>query len=170
MGRAELFSQLPSGFLHTEYSLASPPRRSGSNHGFIRLSLIICPLTLCANRRAARGTAVVMEQQRTQDNLIRREARSKKMISMISASTATPQNRISTTELLASMMHKLSPELINTICTLGVENGYSAMDNYADFLTGVPMNATSSTTEVAVNATCKSIEQIGCSPCSHGFV
>lgn len=37
------------------------------------------------------------------------------MISMISASTATPQNQISTTELIASMMHKLSPELINTI-------------------------------------------------------
>ncbi len=51
------------------------------------------------------------------------------MISMISASTATPQNRFSTTELVASMMHKLSPELINTICSLGVENRYSAMDN-----------------------------------------
>ena len=66
------------------------------------------------------------------------------MISMISASTATPQNRISTTELVASMMHKLSPELINTICSLGVENRYSAMDNYADFLTGASMNPTSS--------------------------
>jgi len=72
------------------------------------------------------------------------------MISMISASTATPQNRISTTELVASMMHKLSPELINTICSLGVENRYSAMDNYADFLTGAPMNPTSSTTELGV--------------------
>src|SRR5258707_3786331 len=100
-----------------------------------------------------------MEQQRTQDNLIRREARSKKMISMISASTATPQNRISTTELVASMMHKLSPELINTICSLGVENRYSAMDNYADFLTGAPMNPTSSTTELGVNATRKCIDE-----------
>src|SRR5882762_2653601 len=100
-----------------------------------------------------------MEQQRTQDNLIRREARSKKMISMISASTATPQNRISTTELVASMMHKLSPELINTICSLGVENRYSAMNNYADFLSGAPMNATTSTTELGVKATRKCIEE-----------
>src|SRR4030088_2785081 len=81
------------------------------------------------------------------------------MISMISASTATPQDRISTTELVASMMHKLSPELINTICTLGVENRYSAMDNYADFLTGASMNPTSSTTELGVNATRKCIEE-----------
>ena len=75
------------------------------------------------------------------------------MISMISASTATPQNRISTTELVASMMHKLSPELINTICTLGVENRYSAMDNYSDFLNGAPIHANSSTTDLGVSAT-----------------
>src|SRR5437660_1256299 len=81
------------------------------------------------------------------------------MISLVSASTATPQNKISTTELVASMMHKLSPELINTICSLGVENRYSAMDNYSDFLNGAPMNATSSTTDLAVNATRKCIEE-----------
>ncbi len=92
------------------------------------------------------------------------------MISMISASTATPQNRISTTELVASMMHKLSPELINTICTLGVENRYSAMDNYADFLTGAPMNATSSTTELGVNATRKCIEEWGGDPSQIGLL
>src|SRR5262249_10900372 len=80
------------------------------------------------------------------------------MISLVSASTATPQNKFSTTELVASMMHKLSPELINTICTLGVENRYSAMDNYAEFLSGAPMNATSSTTDLGVNATRKCIE------------
>ena len=69
------------------------------------------------------------------------------MISLVSASTATPQSRFSTTELVASMMHKLSPELINTICSLGVENRYSTMDNYADFLNGAPMNTNSSTTD-----------------------
>ena len=92
------------------------------------------------------------------------------MISMISASTATPQNRISTTELVASMMHKLSPELINTICTLGVENRYSAMDNYSDFLTGAPMNPTSSTTELGVNATRKCIEEWGGDPSQIGLL
>jgi len=89
---------------------------------------------------------------------------------MISASTATPQNRISTTELVASMMHKLSPELINTICTLGVENRYSAMDNYSDFLTGAPMNPTSSTTELGVNATRKCIEEWGGDPSQIGLL
>src|SRR5712671_3995996 len=105
------------------------------------------------------------------DNLSKRQSpRSKKMISMISASTATPQNRISTTELVASMMHKLSPELINTICSLGVENRYSAMDNYADFLTGAPMNPTSSTTELGVNATRKCIEEWGGDPSQIGLL
>src|SRR5437667_6745096 len=96
--------------------------------------------------------------------------RSQKMISMISASTATPQNRISTTELVASMMHKLSPELINTICTLGVENRYSAVDNYAEFLSGAPMNATSSTTDMGVNATRKCIEEWGGDPSQIGLL
>jgi len=89
---------------------------------------------------------------------------------MISASTATPENRISTTELVASMMHKLSPELINTICTLGVENRYSAMENYADFLSGAPMNPTSSTTEMGVNATRKCIEEWGGDPSQIGLL
>ena len=35
------------------------------------------------------------------------------MISLVQASTATPENKFSTTELVASMMHKFSPELIN---------------------------------------------------------
>ena len=92
------------------------------------------------------------------------------MISMISASTATPQNRISTTELVASMTHKLSPELINTICSLGVENRYSAMNNYADFLTGAPMNSTTSTTELGVSATRKCIEEWGGDPSQIGLL
>jgi len=58
------------------------------------------------------------------------------MISLVQASTATPQTKFSTTELVASVMHKFSPELINTICSLGVDNRYSTMNNYADFLGG----------------------------------
>jgi 3-oxoacyl-[acyl-carrier-protein] synthase III len=92
------------------------------------------------------------------------------MISLVSASTATPQTKFSTTELVASMMHKLSPELINTICTLGVENRYSAMDNYADFLGGAPMNTTTSTTEMGVDATRKCIEEWGGDPSQIGLL
>jgi 3-oxoacyl-[acyl-carrier-protein] synthase III len=92
------------------------------------------------------------------------------MVSLVSASTATPENKFSTTELVASMMHKLSPELINTICTLGVENRYSAMDNYAEFLTGAPMNTTSSTTELGVQATRKCIEEWGGDPSQIGLL
>ena len=92
------------------------------------------------------------------------------MISLVSDSTATPQNKVGTTELIASMMHKLSPELINTIGSLGVENRYSAMDNYADFLTGAPINPTSSTTELGVNATRKCIEEWGGDPSQIGLL
>src|SRR5712692_11240982 len=92
------------------------------------------------------------------------------MISLVSASNATPQNRVGTTELIASMMHKLSPELINTICSLGVHNRYSAMDNYADFLSGASMNTTSSTTELGVNATRKCIEEWGGDPSQIGLL
>src|SRR5919201_1238978 len=92
------------------------------------------------------------------------------MISLISASTATPQNKFSTSELVASMMHKLSPELINTICSLGVASRYSAIENYADLLNGAPMNATSSTTELGVNATRKCIEEWGGDPSPRGLL
>ena len=86
------------------------------------------------------------------------------MISLVQASTATPPDKFSTTELVASMMHKLSPELINTICSLGVENRYSAIGNYADFLNGAPINTTSSTTDLGVNATRRCIEEWGGDP------
>jgi 3-oxoacyl-[acyl-carrier-protein] synthase III len=93
------------------------------------------------------------------------------MISLVQASTATPENKFSTTELVASMMHKFSPELINTICSLGVENRYSTMNNYADFLSGgAPMNQTSSTTELGVNATRKCIEEWGGDPSQIGLL
>jgi len=92
------------------------------------------------------------------------------MISLVSANTATPENKFSTTELVASMMHKLSPELINTICSLGVENRYSTMQNYADFLNGASMNANSSTTDLGVKATRKCIEEWGGDPSQIGLL
>src|SRR6266571_8192761 len=92
------------------------------------------------------------------------------MINLMSAATATPQHSISTTDLVASLMHKLSPELINTICTLGVDQRYSTMDNYADFLNGAPMNPTSSTTELGVNATRRCIEEWGGDPSQIGLL
>ena len=92
------------------------------------------------------------------------------MIGLVQASTATPENKISTTELVASMMHKLSPELINSICSLGVENRYSAMENYSDFLGGAPAHMTSSTTDLGVNATRKCIEEWGGDPSQIGLL
>ena len=94
----------------------------------------------------------------------------KKMISLVQASTATPENKVSTTELVASMMHKLSPELINSICSLGVENRYSAMENYGDFLGGAPAHMTSSTTDLGVDATRKCIEEWGGDPSQIGLL
>jgi len=92
------------------------------------------------------------------------------MISLIQASTATPQNNFSTTELVASIRHKVSPELTNTICSLGVEGRYSAMDNYPESLSGAPMNATSSTTELGVDATRRCIEKWGGDPSRIGLL
>jgi 3-oxoacyl-[acyl-carrier-protein] synthase-3 len=56
-------------------------------------------------------------------------------------------------------MHKLSPELINTVHSLGVDKRYSTLDNYSEFLAGAPANAVSSTTQLGVNATKRCIEQ-----------
>jgi len=56
-------------------------------------------------------------------------------------------------------MHKLSPELINTLNSLGVDQRYSTIENYPDFLSGKPMKATTSTTQLAVEATRRCIEQ-----------
>src|SRR6476620_9688490 len=92
------------------------------------------------------------------------------MISLVQASTATPANKFSTTEMVASMMHKLSPELINTICSLGVENRHSAIENYADFLNGAPARMTSSTTDLGVDATRKCIEEWGGDPSQIGLL
>lgn len=81
------------------------------------------------------------------------------MINLLSAATATPKHAFKTTDLSSALMHKLSPELINTLNSLGVDQRYSVMDNYPDFLAGKPMNARSSTTELGVGATKRCIEE-----------
>lgn len=74
------------------------------------------------------------------------------MINLLSAATSTPKHPFQTTELVADLMHKLTPELINTINSLGVNQRYSVMANYPEFLAGKPMHATSSTTDLGVDA------------------
>jgi len=80
-------------------------------------------------------------------------------INLLAAATSTPQHSFKTSELVAALMHKLSPELINTINSLGVEQRYSTLENYPEFLSGKPLRATSSTTQLGVDATRKCIEQ-----------
>ena len=92
------------------------------------------------------------------------------MINFISAATATPQHMFTTTELVASLMHKFSPELINTICSLGVDKRYSVMDNYPDFLEGAAMNPTNSTTGLGVDATKRCVEEWGGDPSQIGLL
>jgi 3-oxoacyl-[acyl-carrier-protein] synthase-3 len=81
------------------------------------------------------------------------------MINLLSAATSTPPHAYKTSELVGSLMHKLSPELINTIQSLGVDNRYSTLANYPEFLAGERPNPVSSTTRLAVDATRKCIEQ-----------
>jgi len=86
------------------------------------------------------------------------------MINLVSAATSVPKNAFRTSELVGSLMHKLSPELINTIGALGVNQRYSVLDNYPDFLSGKPTQATSSTTELGVAATRRCIHEWGGDP------
>ncbi len=81
------------------------------------------------------------------------------MINLLSAATATPPHSFKTTDIVAGLMHKLSPELINTINSLGVDQRYSTIENYPDYLAGKPMKATSSTTQLGVEATRACIQQ-----------
>jgi 3-oxoacyl-[acyl-carrier-protein] synthase III len=80
------------------------------------------------------------------------------VINLLSAATATPQHSFKTTELVGTLMHKLSPELINTVHSLGVDQRYSTLENYPDFLAGHPAKATSSTTQLGIDATKQCIE------------
>src|SRR5258707_14170135 len=81
------------------------------------------------------------------------------MINLLSAATSTPKHAFKTTDLSSALMHKLPPELINPLNSLGVDQRYSVMDNYPDFLAGKSMNARSSTTELGVGATKRCIEE-----------
>ncbi len=81
------------------------------------------------------------------------------MINLVSAATSTPHHSFKTTDLVGALMHKLSPELINSINSLGVDQRYSTLENYPDFLAGQVKKATSSTTKLGVEATRKCIEQ-----------
>src|SRR5688500_8067978 len=92
------------------------------------------------------------------------------MINLLSAATAVPKNVFKTTELVANVMHKLSPELINTISNLGVDQRYSTLDNYPDFLLGKPRIATSSTTQLGVAATKRCIKEWGGDPTRIGLL
>ena len=86
------------------------------------------------------------------------------MINLLAAATSVPQNAFKTTEIIGSLMHKLSPELINTISTLGVDQRYSTVENYPDFLCGKPKAANSSTSELGVAATRRCIHEWGGDP------
>src|SRR6185503_17808493 len=86
------------------------------------------------------------------------------MINLLSAATSVPENAFKTTDLVASVMHKLSPELINTISSLGVDQRFSTLENYPDFLRGQSKTATSSTTQLGVAATKRCIQEWGGDP------
>lgn len=73
------------------------------------------------------------------------------MINLLSSATSTPAHAFDTTEMIASLKSKLSPELINTIGALGVERRYSTLENFPDFLRGEPMRATGSATDLGVS-------------------
>jgi len=92
------------------------------------------------------------------------------MINLMASATSTPQQKFSTTELVAALMHKLSPELINTISSLGVDQRYSVMDNYPEFLEGGNINPSDTTTSLGVAATKKCVEQWGGDPAKIGLL
>jgi 3-oxoacyl-[acyl-carrier-protein] synthase III len=92
------------------------------------------------------------------------------MINLLSAATSVPKHVFKTTDLVASVMHKLSPELINTISSLGVDQRYSTLENYPDFLLGKAKMPTSSTTRLAVDATKSCIEEWGGDPIRIGLL
>ena len=92
------------------------------------------------------------------------------MINLLSAATATPQHAFKTTELVGELMHKLSPELINAINSLGVEQRYSTLENYPEFLAGKPKVTTSSTTDLGVAAIRRCIEEWGGDPSRIGLL
>jgi 3-oxoacyl-[acyl-carrier-protein] synthase III len=92
------------------------------------------------------------------------------MINLLSSATAVPPHRFSTSDLVSALLYKLSPELINTIHTLGVQNRFSTLENYPEFLAGEPMSATMSSTDLGVGAARRCIEQWGGDPRKIGLL
>src|SRR4030095_3426987 len=92
------------------------------------------------------------------------------MINLLSAATSTPKHLFKTTDLVSNLMHKLSQELINSISSLGVDQRYSALENYPDFLCGKQKLATSSTTKLAVDVTKRCIHEWGGDPTRIGLL
>ncbi|MBC7909562.1 MAG: hypothetical protein H7Y30_03620 [Pyrinomonadaceae bacterium] len=92
------------------------------------------------------------------------------IVNLLSSATSLPPHRFSTTELTASLMHKLSPELINTIGTLGVDQRYSTLENYPAYLAGEEMHATTSVTNMSVKAASDCIEKWGGDPHKIGLL
>jgi len=92
------------------------------------------------------------------------------IVNMLSSATALPPHCFSTTELVASLMHKLSPELINTIGTLGVDQRYSTLENYPSYLAGEEMHATTNVTSMSVKAATECVEKWGGDPHKIGLL
>ncbi|MBV9957420.1 MAG: hypothetical protein JO360_03330 [Acidobacteria bacterium] len=67
-------------------------------------------------------------------------------------------------------MHKLSPELINTIGTLGVDQRYSTLENYPSYLAGEEMHATTNVTSMSVKAATECVEKWGGDPHKIGLL
>src|SRR5688500_5089191 len=117
------------------------------------------------------GTLVEIETTQTRKNSNMSDPKgSHNMINLLSAATSPPRHSFKTSELIAALMHKLSPELINTINSLGVDQRYSTLENYPEFLSGKRMRATSSTTQLGVEATRKCIEQWQGDQSKHGCI
>lgn len=86
------------------------------------------------------------------------------MINLLASATSVPAHAFGTAELVASLMHKLSPELINTVNALGVERRFSSVANLPEFLCGAPMRATSSATALGAGAARRCLEEWGGDP------
>jgi 3-oxoacyl-[acyl-carrier-protein] synthase III len=86
------------------------------------------------------------------------------MINLLASATSVPRHAFGTTELVASLMHKLSPQLINTVNALGVERRFSAIENFPAFLAGAPMRADASATALGVGAARRCLGEWGGDP------
>jgi 3-oxoacyl-[acyl-carrier-protein] synthase III len=92
------------------------------------------------------------------------------MINILSSATSLPPHKFTTTELVASLGNKLSPDITQTINSLGVNQRYSALENFPAFLSGEAMHPTTSATVLGVEAAQKCIEQWGGDPRDIGLL